>query len=310
MKHIKLTTDYALSEHPVPEIIERQIHHGLTYHYPENFPHWELFRHRMLALAKRTANRTDPEFCFAGLIACLVYDIPTLDFPLEIEMRFTDGKRRSSSRVGVMGKRGGVPVHRMQAKVPVEALHEVNGLPVLAPEFLLLDILGTRSLRDALAGADALVRKVLHIHRLITNEQRSALSALLSSASKAASTYLSASAAERALQRIALINPLAESPLESFVRADLVSLGVKEFLLQHQIITEGGVFYADIYIPSARLIIECDGDGKYSLDPNHSAEVQRQRLIEMQGYQVKRISWEEAKETGAVARLLQLAAAT
>lgn len=306
MEHINLETEYALSAHPVPQIVERKIHHGLTYRYPENFPQWELFRHRMLALARRTAKRTKSSFCFGGLIACLAYDIPTCDYPLKLEMHFTDGKRRSNSKVGVMGKRGGVPVQRFMARIPAEAIYYCDDIPVLAPQYLLLNLLSAPSLRESLGSADALVKNLFDIKRKLTMQQQSDVCDFYQEVSRVATDYLSQSLTHRALKRLELVNPLAESLLESIVRADLVSLGFENLVLQREIVTEGGVFYADIYIPDLHLVVECDGAAKYAMDPNQVAEVERQRCIEAKGFVVRRVSWEASKEPGGVMRALGL----
>lgn len=296
MKRKNLTTDYQLTQTPIPEILERQVHRGLTFYYPDNYPQWELFRERMLALAQRTASRTEPKFGYSGLIAALAYNIPAMGFPLRLEMRFTDGKKRSNSKVGVIGARGGVPVHRLQPPIPLTAITEISKIPVVSIPYLLCEVLIHGMLRESLPAADALVRRALGESRHLNSEQKAAFNDLKQATRKVITQELTHKETKLALSRLRLVSPLAESALESIVRADLTEMGVQEIVEQHEIVTPGGVFYADLYLPAANLIIECDGEAKYALDPDKSAERRRQEQIEQAGFQVIRISWKQAKD--------------
>lgn len=305
MKRIILNPENKLTAKTVPAIIEKPIHRGLQFYYPSNYPSWAVFRSQMLALAKRTAQRAKYPFAFTGLIAALAYDIPTMHLPLRLELRYTDRKERGNSRVGKTEDSRGIPVIRLKKPIPPEAINQVADLPVLDPIRFLLEILSYSNLRNALAGGDALVRRLLQPGRQLSPAQVAEFNQLLANARSLAPSYLPASQAELALRRLALLSPLAESPLESMVRADLLETGLVGFVEQFEIITQGGVFYADFYLPVLNLVLECDGEGKYVLDPDHVNEKSRQQLIEAAGFEVLRISWEQAKDPSFVRRLFK-----
>lgn len=305
MKKINLNPVDELTAKTVPAIVEKQIHRGLQFCYPENYPSWAIFRSQILALAKRTADRSKYPFAFTGLVAALAYDIPTMSFPLRLDARYTDGKPRGSSRVGKFGDLRGIQVIRQRRPIPLEAISEACGLPVLEPVRFLLDILTFGSLRDALAGGDALVRQLVGADRKLTQTQRARFQELLAQASKLAPDYLPEYQVDLALSRLPLLSLLAESPLESVVRAILIEADLTRFIEQFEIFSEGGVFYADFYLPDLNVVLECDGEGKYAVDPDHASEKTRQQLIEDKGFTVVRISWKESQNENSVRKLVK-----
>ncbi|MDO5060486.1 MAG: DUF559 domain-containing protein [Actinomycetaceae bacterium] len=258
----------------------------------------------MLSLAKRTAQRTQSPFAYTMEIAAIANDLPTWDLPMRLELIFFDQKPRCATKVGVMHGRGGIPVHRFRRPYPAEAISQVDGLPVLSVPYLLLEFCSLRDLRTVLVTGDALVRQYLQADRQLSQDQLDRFISLKREVQILAQRYLEAPLAQLVSENLALLSPLAESPLESLVRADLLSAGIQDFIEQFPILSEGGKYFADFYLRSIGVILECDGDGKYVLDPDKVHERQRQADIEELGFKVIRVSWEEAQDPYFVRRLV------
>lgn len=105
------------------------------------------------------------------------------------------------------------------------------------------------------------------------------------------------------------VDPLAESPLESWSRGHMAIFGVPTPLTQQEIRGADGVTYrVDFCWPQFKVIGEADGLGKYGDTPYevHAAkrrELERQRALEAAGWTVVRWTWDElATDPQAVMR--------
>ncbi|MCS4483936.1 DUF559 domain-containing protein [Gleimia sp. 6138-11-ORH1] len=287
----------------VPEIKEKQIHRGKQFIYPENLPAWEVWHESLLALATRTSSRTKTEHAFSMLIAAHAWGIPAHNFPLQLDVIYFDDRRRGTSKVGELAGRGGLPVHRFNRKYPADAWVQQNGLRVLDYPYFLLELLQLDDAKQALVTADALVRKVLQVEHSLSEIQQRELAKLRATVVDLARQYFTEAVAQRVQRRCTLMNPLAESALETLVRVDLVRAGVPGLVCQFPIFSEGGHYYADLCLPAQLLVIECDGQEKYMIDPQRTYESNRQKALENLGFRVIRVSWEQANTPGYLSKV-------
>lgn len=99
----------------------------------------------------------------------------------------------------------------------------------------------------------------------------------------------------RAGQALQLADPLAESPAETLTRLVLVRHRLPPFVCQLPVDTPFGVFRADFAWPRARLILEFDGQVKYTgeqpTDQVLLAERRREKALTNAGWRVVRTDW-------------------
>ena len=105
------------------------------------------------------------------------------------------------------------------------------------------------------------------------------------------------------------IDPLAETPLESWSRGYMILYGVPMPISQHVITGSDGMDYrGDFCWPELGVIGEADGLEKYGSTPEEfrlakSRELERQRALEAAGWIVVRWTWDElARDPAAVMR--------
>lgn len=110
------------------------------------------------------------------------------------------------------------------------------------------------------------------------------------------------------------VDPLAESPLESWSRGHMIVGGVPAPLTQQIVTGADGVDYrVDFCWPGARVIGEADGLAKYGDTPAQVREAKRrewarQRALEAAGWIVIRWTWDElARDPMAVMRRILFA---
>ena len=110
-------------------------------------------------------------------------------------------------------------------------------------------------------------------------------------------------------QILDLLDPLAETALESWSRGYMAVYGVPRPLTQQTIVGADGVPYrVDFCWPEHRIIGEADGLGKYGDTPEEfrkakEKELTRQRALEAAGWTVVRWTWDElARDPQAVMR--------
>ncbi|TEX51985.1 MAG: hypothetical protein B7C55_02655 [Actinomycetales bacterium mxb001] len=98
------------------------------------------------------------------------------------------------------------------------------------------------------------------------------------------------------------IEPLSETPLESWSRGHMIVSGLPLPLVQHVVMGADGISYrVDFCWPEMRLIGEADGLGKYGETPQDfrrakDRELRRQRALEAAGWTVVRWTWDELVE--------------
>jgi len=73
------------------------------------------------------------------------------------------------------------------------------------------------------------------------------------------SRHLGAHLASRVPEVLAVLSPLAASPMESRIRMAIHLGGLPAPVVQHPVIVEGNRYYLDLAYPHARLAIEYDG---------------------------------------------------
>lgn len=305
MRTTVLTPTSALTASYVTEIKEKHVHRGKRFLYAEDLPPWEVHNASILALAQRTSQRTTVLHAFSLLAGALVWGVPSYKLPLRLDVIYFDDKHHGVSKVGEQKGRGGIPVHRTGRHYPPESVVEMQGIPVLDYPFLIIEFLKLDDPKQALVTADSLVRQVLGVNHILTESQLTELENLKHELVQLATTYLSAREAARIRRRVSYVNPLAESPLETIVRVDLMRVGVVGLVAQYPFISEGGQYYADLCLPANRVVIECDGQEKYVLDADKTKEAYRQKIIENQGFKVVRVSWQQTQRFSYVYELLR-----
>lgn len=189
---------------------------------------------------------------------------------------------------------------RPVASLP-EDLTEIEGIPVTSLLHTAIDVvrLGIRPTHrvrpQALPLPEALV--VLDAATRMAGARSSADGASLVSAMRARFWHCSGiRSVDRAVE---FIDPLAESPLESWSRGHMIVHGLPMPLTQ-QVVTgaDGRDYRVDFCWPELRVIGEADGMAKYGETPFelHEAkrrELSRQRALEEAGWIIVRWTWDE-----------------
>ncbi|MBG6141034.1 endonuclease domain-containing protein [Longispora fulva] len=124
-----------------------------------------------------------------------------------------------------------------------DEVHERVGLPVTSPARTWLDLAGLQSPRDHLALTDALLAS-----REVTHEELAEL--------------LERSAGRRgvltARTSLALADPLAQSPFESYTRLIMIDAGLRP-VAQHEVRVDGARYLLDLALLESRVGVEFDG---------------------------------------------------
>ncbi|MDQ2797696.1 MAG: hypothetical protein M3Y06_11125 [Actinomycetota bacterium] len=222
---------------------------------------------RRHALAASGAALLHPGQTVSGRSAAILHGLPTLAVPSVPEM---------TQSGATLGRRAGAQVRG----ATISDLDRTDwfGAPVTTIPRTLVD-LARHSRRDALMAADAALREAV--------TDRTAIEAALASATGWPGI-------KQARAVLALANPLSESPLESITRLALHDDGFPPPQLQVEIVdpTRRSPWRVDLLWPDARLILECDGQGKYT-----AAEARRERRREARlralGYRIERLLWTE-----------------
>ncbi|PJJ70973.1 uncharacterized protein DUF559 [Diaminobutyricimonas aerilata] len=143
--------------------------------------------------------------------------------------------RRAPQARGVVG-------HRLTVAAGDVIL--VHGMPVTGPSRTWRDLASVLDVPDLVAVGDDIIRR-----RLATVEQLREELARTGRGSVAAKTALG------------LLDPSAESPMESRLRAVLAASGVQGFEVNRTIaLPDGAVYRGDLVFPTERLVVEYQGD--------------------------------------------------
>lgn len=105
---------------------------------------------------------------------------------------------------------------------------------------------------------------------------------------------------KRLRRALSLVNPLAESPMETRLRLALIKAGLPAPCLQVDLHDSFGAFMArvDMYYPDARLVIEYDGKGHKE---RLVEDLRRQNALINAGYTVLRFTAPDLRFPGAAA---------
>lgn len=168
----------------------------------------------------------------------------------------------------------------------VDAVVEVDGIPVTSPARTIIDIARTGGFPGAVCAADEALRR-----RLCTREE------LLAHAAAAAGR----TGVTRARAVVAFADGRAESVLESLSRVSIGRAGLPLPELQVEIVLpDGSVARVDMFWDEWQLVAECDGTGKYGVDDGEVAvrsrlreEKSRQNGLESLGLFVRRWQWQD-----------------
>jgi len=218
---------------------------------------------RAHALDATAAALVRPGSVVSGRSAAILHGLPTLSVPPrpELTAQATLGRR---ARAHVRGA--------TLAQVDVESWF---GAPVTTVARTLVD-LGRHDQLDAIMAADAALRSGLVHVREVRRVVRSCTG------------WPGVRDAREVLE---LASPSAESPLESLTRLRLHRAGFPRPQLQHRI----AGYVVDLCWPQWRVVLECDGRGKYSADELWR-EKRRESRIRAAGWTVERVLWREVMQ--------------
>lgn len=90
-----------------------------------------------------------------------------------------------------------------------------------------------------------------------------------------------------------LIDPVAESPLESLSRVAIRQSRLPEPACGHEIQVDGSTYWADFAWPDFGVIGEADGAGKYEFEGAMARQAKRQVTLERAGWVIVRWTWDD-----------------
>jgi hypothetical protein len=200
----------------------------------------------------------------SGRSAAVLHGPPTLHVPVRAELTAPGpaGLGRNSSS------------HSFGAALDDRSVEHWFGVRVTDRARTVID-LARHDRRDGLMAADAALYE-----RLVT---RSALDRALVDA-------VGWPGVRQARFVVEFASPLGESPLESLVRLALHDVGLPPPDLQ----TIVAGYRVDMLWPTARVILEVDGLGKYG-GATRSAEKRREQHLRRRGYRVERVTWDDLR---------------
>lgn len=183
-------------------------------------------------------------------------------------------------------------------RAPVPPDHLVctdDGIPVTSVARTVVDCARTRCFREALVVADA----ALHL-QMVTKEE---LDAVLVDVRG----WPGSPAAARVVR---YASPLAESPGETLLRVDLLKLGYANAVPQFSVRGHSGKQYrADFAIPELGVLVEFDGEVKYTERASLVAEKRREDDLRLAGWAIVRVVWSELGDLDRLRAKLLVAAA-
>ena len=214
------------------------------------------------ALASSGAALVHPGQVISAASATVLHGLPTLSVPGSPQL--------TAGPDGTLGRRSAAHVYG--ATLPASSIASWFGAPVTDIARTIVDQ-ARHDRRDGLIAADA----ALH-ESLVT---AAALDAALADA-------VGWPGVRQAREIVALADGRAESPLESLTRLALHDDGFPPVVPQVHI----GGYRVDLLLPEQRLIIECDGLGKYVGDAL-AREKKRHHRLSLLGYRIERVIWED-----------------
>jgi hypothetical protein len=147
----------------------------------------------------------------------------------------------------------------------------VDGILVTTPACTLQDLARTESREIAVCAAESTMRK-----KLLTPEDIAALPVPTSP-----SPWL-------------LVDPLAQTPIETLVRLPLVDAEIGPLVSQYEVVTASGIKLAaiDLALPLYRIGLEADGRERHDEDSGFIWDRRRDVLLAEEGWIIIRFSWQ------------------
>ena len=167
---------------------------------------------------------------------------------------------------------------------PAERIQRADGLSVTSVLRTVVDLAKVLPLGAAVAAADGALR--------LGTSPVTLRAALLAARGPGAG---------RCRQVAALMDPLAESVLESLLRLLLVLAGLPSPVSQYEIRDEHGrtVARVDFCWPGSRLVVEADGFAFHSDRLAYRRDRERMNELERLGWRVLRFTWEDVRQRPA-----------
>lgn len=175
---------------------------------------------------------------------------------------------------GVQAKASGVIGHR---SAPLQG-RIVDGLPVVAPAQVLVQLAGTLARDQLVVVGDFLVQRK---HPLSTMPELIRV--------------VRGATGVRGIRRLRLamldVRPRTDSPMETRLRLALVRAGLPEPVIGHTITTADGAFIGtpDLAYEAERIAIEYEGDVHRTDRRTFTADIERRELMQEQGWYVIRV---------------------
>ena len=157
--------------------------------------------------------------------------------------------------------------------LPPEDVVEVDGIRVTTPARTLQDLARTESRETVVCLAESAVRK-----ELLTPEEIATLPSPVSPSPWS------------------LVDPKAQTPIETLVRLPLVDADIGRLVSQHEVITSSGITLAaiDLALPDYLIGLEADGRAGHDEDSGFVWDRRRDVLLAEEGWIVIRFSWQDA----------------
>ncbi|MFV0254045.1 MAG: hypothetical protein ACK5H2_12030 [Beutenbergiaceae bacterium] len=231
--------------------------------------------------------------CISHLSAALVWGLPMLHIP-----RHTHITQPSKQSVG----RGDPDLRRHSAFVEVGDRTILDGVPTTSLERTVLDCARSLWLPEAVAVTDGALNLGLDLD--LVQDRLTDMHGWRG--------------VRRARSVLNLARVGAESARESQTRVLLVTNGIAEPILQHEVRTPSGRFRLDMAWPELMVGLEYDGAVKYAELANGNPvdvvlwEKERENALRRLGWTIIRVTYRDLKDTVALIGLVQrtLAAAT
>jgi len=199
--------------------------------------------------------------------AAWLWGVDTFEFrELEILPPIESCVRRGHTRTRRDEVRGGT------RDLSDEDVVEMGSIAVTTPLRTALDLACHLRRGDALAALDGFMREHGLTHQQLRRELR---------------RYFRRRGVVQARQLIALADPLAESPGESWTRMAMLDRGLPAPVLQHWVEDGGRRRYRlDMAYPKHRLAVEYDGRGFHTTPEQREHDRERRTWLEQQGWTV------------------------
>ncbi len=234
---------------------------------------WTGLKHDVELKLRAVADRLPPSAAFSGATAAwlLGLDLPPCE-PVEVTVERDIPVR---ARAGVRLRRAAL----LESDITTR-----RGFRVTAPLRTVCDLGCRKDVVESVVAIDmALHAGLVQLGMLVGHVQ----------------TNAGAKGIKRLRQAVSLTSPLAESPMETRLRLELIAAGLPAPSVQVELHDTSGYFVgrADLYYPDVRLVIEFDGQ-------NHKdrlvADARRQNALVNAGYHVLRFTAADLRNRGSI----------